>query len=294
MINNVLAGRGSVSWFGLSDDAVRIADNTINELMRRPDGVYARYVPPEQRPAIVRAGQIDGLRHIWRIEVETGVRPRAYGTQVTVENAVRLVTVVVDLAAKYLEIRAGNTLKKPTMQFLTNTMGIPLIEATNFRNFEGELDGLATVLGATVTGAHSTIALDQELDDGVYDRLGRVIEALDNAIAIDDPGLGNLEFAISEYKRDPSHQPIMLVLLNGLGALGMEISRLKDSGDLRVQLLYRLLKPLAEHAHGYLKLLFGHQTHTIRIGFTTNTLEFRTDANEELIKFVRERVATAS
>lgn len=72
---------------------------------------------------------------------------------------------VVDLAAKYLGIRAGNTLKKPTMQFLTNTMGIPLMEATNFRNFEGELDGLATVLGATVTGAHSTIALDQELDE---------------------------------------------------------------------------------------------------------------------------------
>ena len=44
-------------------------------------------------------------------------------------------------------------------------MGIPLMEATNFRNFEGELDGLATVLGATVTGAHSTIALDQELDE---------------------------------------------------------------------------------------------------------------------------------
>ena len=85
--------------------------------------------------------------------------------RVTVGNAVRLITVAVDLAAKYLEIRAGNTLKKPTMQFLTNTMGIPLMEATNFRNFEGELDGLATVLGATVTGAHSTIALDQELDE---------------------------------------------------------------------------------------------------------------------------------
>ena len=60
---------------------MRIAGNTINELMRRPDGYMQGMFPPEQRPAIVRAGQIDGLRHIWRIEVETGVRPRAYGTQ---------------------------------------------------------------------------------------------------------------------------------------------------------------------------------------------------------------------
>lgn len=205
----------------------------------------------------------------------------------------RLVTVVVDLGARYVEIRAGNTLKKPILRFLTDDMNLQLTEATNFRAFEGELDGLATTLGATVIEAHSIIALDQRLDEGIYDKLGRIIEALDNAIANDDPGLGELDIAISEYKQDPSRQPLMLVLLNGLGAVGMEISRLKEAGDLRTQPFYRFLKPLAEHAHGFLRVPFDGHTHTIRIGFTTNTLEFRTEADEKFVTFVRERVSTA-
>ena len=106
------------------------------------------------------------------------------------------------------------------MQFLTNTMGIPLMEATNFRNFEGELDGLATVLGATVTGAHSTIALDQELDDGVYDRLGRVIEALDNAIAIDDPGLGNLRVCDKRIQTRSESPPYYACIIKRTGGFG--------------------------------------------------------------------------
>lgn len=76
-------------------------------------GLYSCYSLAEDRPAVVRAGQFDGLRHIWRIEVDTGVRPRANGTAVAEEHAVRLVTVVVDLGARHVEIRAGNTLKNP-------------------------------------------------------------------------------------------------------------------------------------------------------------------------------------
>lgn len=278
-----LAGRGSVSWYYLDESAI--------DMVRETTRIHAEYRAPEGHPAIVKAAVGSEERHIWRIEVEGGTRTISNGIEVKMEKSVSLVTVILDVVNKYVEIRAGYSTKKLVVEFLNALLNTSLMEATNFRRFSGELDDLANILGATIVGAHSTIALDQELDQEVYDMMAKVIEVLDATILNDDPGIRDLENAIAEYKtKTTARLPVTGVLLSGLGALGMEVNKLRESSDLRVQPLYKLLRPLTEHAHGYLRLNHNGVKHSIRVGFTTNTLEFKTPATEDFITHVREKL----
>jgi hypothetical protein len=281
------AGRGSVSWYFLNESSIDKVHETTRD--------YEEYRSPERRPSIVKAAVDSEGRHVWRIEVDKGIRLNPQGIEVTMVQSIGLITVILDVVNKYVEVRAGYTTRKPVVDFLTKVLKISLVEATNFSEYSGQLDDLANILGASVVGAYSTIVLDEELDQNVYDMMAKVIEALDATILSDDPGMGDLENAIADYQNKIiSRVPITEVLLSGLEALGMGVNKLRETSDLRVQPLYKLLRPFIQHAHGHLRLYHDDVKHTIRVGFKTNTLEFMTPATEKFIAFVRKALMGSS
>jgi len=72
---------------------------------------------------------------------------------------------------------------------------------------------------------------------------------------------------------------------------GLEKVGLGGNNDLRAHALYNYLKPHVQQQGGYIHFASeSGEDCTIRVGVTTNSIQFLTAATEKMVKYVRESV----
>lgn len=229
-----------------------------------------------------------------RFVVKNGIRRDYYGSKSEAVVQPEIITAYIDINNGIIEVRTdskkANKVAESFVRAINQT--ISLNHSTLLAPFGNNVENFADALNGKLIDATSKPELllenfTEEQAQAVVD----ILIALENYFEEDD--IEQLQTCLQDanikFGAHIATVPFRALILTGMEKVGMGSLR-----ELRGMPLYDCFKPFLQHQGGYITFPFTHagiqRAYTIRVGLTTNSIYFSTPANEEILRFVRERL----
>ncbi|MFJ2044539.1 hypothetical protein ACIOBL_13080 [Paenibacillus taichungensis] len=296
--NYLLGGRMSVTWFTLDGELTNLKNRIVQSLDFDPFKTIK--LPPGEQitsdPVLIAGavGDTDGeyyLRFINRI----GTARHVYGDNISYTPQTATTTVYFNEHDKFIEVRTEPKKAVKVAESLARLVGesINLNQVDVVAPFGNNAERIADALEGELFDSKGRPEL--LLENFTEDHAKAVVEilaAIDNYFANEDMiALTSSLSSIKErFGEEYSAVPFTALIVNGLEKVGMGVL----NRDLRGMPLYDFLKPHLQTEGGYIQ--FQHndggvwKPYTIRIGLTTNSVQFVTSAPEGVIDYVRKKL----
>jgi len=292
--NRLFCGKTSVTWFHLSSGASLLGAK--GKIISKSDfnPFEELRVPPQEElsatPKLIAAIQGDNqhsyyLRFMYKARTENYY----YGLQKMAAPISDVVTVYIDEENQYIEVRSGGVNAKKVAAKVADLISQSItLEQTSLIPNATNLDAFAESLGGsvieTVGRPEGTI---NKLSPEEAASVCNILNAVDNYFNNQDTAELVREIEAARVVLGDCC-PISQIVLAGLDRVGLGC----ETDLRRGNPLYDLLKPHVQQQTGYIKFEYPNTKalHTIRVGLTTNSIQFMTHATENVIKYVRDRV----
>ncbi len=293
-----LCGKTSVTWYYLEGGAT-LKGSREKILAKARFNPFSKAVMPDtgkitESPILISA--IEGQskeEYYLRFVHKIGTINKFSGSQREVIPITKVVTVYMNEDSNCIEIRTeANSAKK----FASTIAGMieqhTAITPRNIVDKDGKnIGAIADKLGGILTESTSKPETNiGDISGQETKNLIAIITAIDAYFLDDDIRSleGNLQAAKQEL--DLAQGTLFTTMfLSGLEKVG-----LGGKSDLRDHAFFNYLKPHVQQQGGYINFSIGEipfaENCTIRVGVTTNSIQFLTSATEKAVKYVRENV----
>ena len=298
--NQLFCGKMAITWYKFDQgclDALNILQETISQNIGFNPFVKIKLPSIEKlstQPQII-GGVLDEQNNCYlRLAVKGGIRKDYYGSYSEVIVQPNIITTYINVSNGVLEVRTDSRKANKVAECIANAMGqtISLGHRTLLAPFGNNVGNFADAINGELIDATSKPELllenfTEEQGQTVVD----ILVALENYFEDDDIEQlqTSLQDANNKFGAHLTAVPFRALILAGMEKIGMGGIR-----ELRGMPLYDCFKPFLQHQGGYITFPFTHSgvedTYTIRVGLTTNSIYFTTPANEEVVRFVRERL----
>lgn len=296
--SRLFAGKTSITWFTLDSDLKGFKDRIIEGIGYNPFEEIR--VPSAENltsePVIISGavGDIEGdcyLRFMYR----AGKTRYVYGPELEYRPRTETITVYFNEKDKFFEVRSEPRKAEKVAKVLAElaSLQITLEQIKVAAPFGYNTENIADALGGVLIDAKAKPEL--LLENFTEDQAKAVVEILS---AIDAYFSGE-DFETLREELDKTKEkfgeeylaiPFTALILNGLDKIGMGVT----DRDLRGLPLYDLFRPHLQPQGGYIRFPFTEsgvtKEYTIRVGLTTNSIQFVTAATEGVFRYVRERL----
>lgn len=296
--NRILAGKTSITWYRTTTgDSLRGAKQLIID--NHGFNPFKHFVIPPiddltSEPVLIGAANGDTENEYYlRFIYKSGVIRDYYRDMISIPKT-KICTIYINEENGIVEIRDEPKIAKQVASSL-----FALIRQSAFMEehrvlapFGYDVERLADRLDGEVidTSSKPEYLLDdftQEQAEAIVD----ILSALDEFFANEDIDIlqDNLLRAQEVFGENLLETPFTAIILAGLQKVSMGSDR-----ELRGQPLYDFLRPYLQHQSGFIRFTYPDngvfQTYTIRVGLKANSIVFVSNATEEVINFVRERI----
>lgn len=310
VLEEVWAGQTAVVWYKPPERTV--VEAAVARLREGATDYFAQpIIVPVEQMADDQAYVIGACHAVLAGEQVTVVRLRARsgfsrssdGINVTWEPTIGMATVILNTARGYIELRASSGLVPRLLARLETLFGIPETEMRPelIAPFARQTEQVADWLDgrAVRTNSRPDVIL-REITPEQRQAVLRILDAVSDAIA--QPGEVSLDDVIAEVREslvgpiDLTSVPLSVLMIAGFEQIGLTA---EEGRDIREGPLYHALRERIEHYGGFVRFPVNEvdgnvRWHTIRLGYTTNSVAFSTKATEAAIKKVREVLLRAS
>ncbi len=298
--SKLLGGKTSVTWFSLDTDLMGFKDRIIGGIGYNPfDVIRVPGVDDITAHPVIISGAVGDtedeyyLRFMHRI----GNARYVYGTDLEYRPRTETTTVYFNEREKFFEVRTEPRKAEKVAKSLAEltNLQISLEQIKVAAPFGYNTEDIADALGGELIDARAKPEL--LLENFTEDQANAVVEILS---AIDTYFSGEdfdslreeLEKTKEKFGEEYLAIPFTALILNGLDKIGMGVT----GRDLRGLPLYDFLKPHLQPQGGYIRFPFTEngvtKSHTIRVGLTTNSIQFVSAATEGVFRYVRDRLIT--
>ncbi|ETT33288.1 hypothetical protein [Paenibacillus sp. FSL R5-808] len=294
----LLGGRTSVTWFtldgeltGLKSKIVSSLDYNPFEKMKIPEGDNITSEPVLISGAVGDTEDEYYLRFMNRV----GTARHVYGNKISYTPQTSTTTVYFNEREKFIEVRSDPRKAIKVAQSLSRTVGqsINLEQVKVAAPFGNDAEAIADALEGELFDAKGKP--DLLLEDFTEEHGKAVVEilaAIDDYFATEDMDALAASLGITKEKFGEQYSavPFTALIVNGLEKVGMGVL----NRDLRGMPLYDFLRPHLQAEGGYIQFRYNDggvmKPYTIRIGLTSNSVQFVTPASEGVIDYVRKRL----
>lgn len=297
--DRIFGGKTSVSWFVFTEGISGVKE-TIIQNMESFNPFNELRVPSSEEilsePILIGAAQGNTTQEFFlRYTYRTGVTREVYLDTLEVRPRTTTTTVYVNEQKGIIEVRTdpknANKIAKSFAQLLNRQIVLePVSVVAPFGNDAERLaDALNGELIDTVSKPNLSLT---EFTPVQAKSVVDILSALDTYCENEDINEfeSNLQAARQALGDDFSAIPITALILNGLEKVGMGVKE----RDLRGTPFYDYFKSSVEHQGCFIQFNVNENgvsaMHTIRVGMQSNSIYFMSQATENAIDFVRERV----
>lgn len=291
----LLGGKTSITWFTFDNELTGLKNKIVDELK---EDIFNKLVIPKgesisAEPVIFSGAVGDSvdeyyLRFIQRI----GNTRNVYINQISYRPRTATTTVYFDERKKFLEVRAEPKRANKIAQSLAGIISqqINLEQVQVAAPFGYNAEKVADALKGELFDAKAKPELLLEnFNEEQAVAVVEILKAIDNYFDNEDIEAlsSSLESTKEKFGEEYLKVPFAALIVNGLDKIGMGVSE----RDLRGMPFYDYFKPHLQPQGGYIRFpqvkdgLTSY--HTIRIGLTTNSVQFVTPATESVIGYVR-------
>jgi hypothetical protein len=297
--SNLFGGKTSVTWFtfdkgdlaGLKDRVISSLPYNPFECLRVPDAQDITSEPVIISGAVGETKDEYYLRFMYRI----GNARYTYGMDMEYRPRTEITTVYFNESKDFIEVRTepkkAEKVARSLAMLTQQQISLEQVRVAAPFGFNTEL--IADALGGELIDQKAKPELllenfSEEQAKAVVD----ILSALDTYFG--NENFDMLRDALERTKEKFGEEflaiPFTALILNGLDKIGMGVT----DGDLRGRPLYDFLRPHLQPQGGYVRFPFTEngitKIHTIRIGLTTNSIQFVSAATEGVFGYVRDRL----
>jgi len=291
----LLGGKTSITWFTFDEELTGLKNKIVEELK---EDIFNKMVVPSGESItadpVIFSGAIGNsadeyyIRFIQRI----GNTRNVYVNQISYRPRTATTTVYFDERKKFLEVRAepkrANKIAQSIARLLKQQISMEQVKVAAPYGYSAER--IADALNGELFDAKAKPELLLEnFNEEHAAAVVEILRAIDNYFDNEDIGAlsSSLESTKEKFGEEYLKVPFAALIVNGLDKIGMGVSE----RDLRGMPFYDYFKPHLQPQGGYIRfpqVKDGLTTyHTIRIGLTTNSVQFVTPATESVIGYVR-------
>ena len=295
-VGRLYAGKVAITWYGVSSGASLAGSKRKIEGFAGINPFENFYVPSNleltSEPVIIGAvcGANDHSYYL-RFMYKAGIRQSYYGNDVVENIAIDVVTVYVDESTNLIEVRATSKKAKKIIEKLARIIEqeVTIYPRDIMNKYGSNIEEIATqVNGRFIDTTAKPELLIKDFGNEKANSVLSMLRALDGFFEDNDiEALGQaLETSRESLGEDAANMPFTALVLAGLDQIGLCVG----DRDLRENQLYNYLNEYMQHQGGYIELQCLGNSYTIQVGSGTNSITFKTPANEDVIKYVRERI----
>lgn len=300
--DKLLAGKTSVTWFELENrEALRgIRETIIERSTFNPFESIREYHPEDltSEPILLSAanGSTDAEYYL-RFVFNSGTRRDVALNDIRIVPKPSVINVYINENEGIIEVRADSrsaTKVASSLALLINRQ-ITLEPIDVLAPFGSNVERFADRLEGKLIDTTSTPELEILMEDftGEHNRaILNILNSLNVFFDQDDEEklVRELREASEVFEDYILTVPFTALILCGMEKVGLRVNQ----GDLRGIPLYDYLRPHLQHQGGFIKFtrpVAGiEKSFTVRVGITTNSVYFTTPCNEEVIRYVRDRI----
>lgn len=289
----IFAGSTSVSWYKFLNPR---RDLLLDQVSREISVPTLEQIT--SKPHFMGCAELEPDVLIFRFAVRTGIQSRMIGLEYRDVPQIAMINVVISLDDEFIEVRSEPRIGRRILEHM-RADGFFAEEAviTRVEYFtEDNATQLASNLGGRLV---ETLCLPTRLDEmgdteitkeeGI--KILEIIKVVEEYVSCKDDKI--LLDRLSEINLDTvdlSRVPLSSILVAGMNKI---VVGTQDE-DLTEYAFYNLIDPGVTHREGLFKFPVVEngieQTYTIRVGFTTKTIFFYSNATETVIRKVRENI----
>lgn len=298
--SRLFGGKTSITWFTLDSNLKGLRDKIIQGIGFNPFEEIR--VPSAENltsdPVLISSAVGDSEEEYYlRFMYKSGKALYVYGTELEYRPKTETITVYYNEKDNFFEVRSEPKKAEKVAKVLAEitNLQIALEQVKVAAPFGYNAEEMARALDGFLIDAKAKPEL--LLQDFTEDQAKAVVEilyAIDEFFASEDEDFETLREELVKKKEKFGQEylaiPFTALILNGLDKIGMGVT----DRDLRGLPLYDLFRPHLQLQGGYIRFPVTEsgvtKEHTIRVGLTTNSIQFMTASTEGVIRYVRERL----
>ncbi|GAV21626.1 hypothetical protein [Carboxydothermus pertinax] len=295
--HQLLGGKRSITWFTLDTDLHGFKNIIISSLSFNP---FEEIKIPETNaittePVIIAGAEGDSpgeyyLRFMYRV----GNVRFVYGTEVSYRPQAEITTAYINESKKIIEVRSEPKKAEKIAQSLARIahQQINLSQIKFVDQFRYNAEAIADALCGQLFDAKARPETFENISEDQAKIVVEILNELDKYLANEDfDALKTfLESTREKFGEECLATPFTALILNGLNRIGMGV----NGRDLRGLPLYDYIRPFIQPQGGYIQFPYSENNvmklYTIRVGLTTNSIQFITPATEGVLRYIRDRL----
>ena len=293
--NHLYTGKTSLTWYSFEPkDSLERSKDKIQQFLKDKNIFNEVVLPPNNEifsnPIPFSGISIDERSYYLRFIYRSANKPIYQGNEVTVEPKMEIVTVLVDEINNCIEIRNSKKSKTIAEKFAKMVGENVFLKPKKISEIcNNDIEFIANKLnGRLIDSTSKPELIFDDFDQSQSKAVFNMLKALDAFFEDDD--IDNLSVNLKEARSNLGKRaegvPFTALVLAGLQKVGLGV----NDSDLRNNQLYMYLNDYMQHQGGYISFDYEEESYTIRVVFSTNSINFLTPATEEVIKYLRNTI----